>query len=191
MKNMKCSNVKPITIILYHVISSLIIHNAQSFHQHNIVNKIPVRNTAPPLIIDQHDMTTSLFAGGGGGFGFGSNTSTKKSNKKKKLKNATFQIKKQPIKKEEPKLDRFGLPPPTEKDVFPDLDESIMNTIIPVTVTSTQEIGEGYSHDEIKKALKGYLQLNESLLSSSSLSNSDGNSMKLQMLHKSPPGKYK
>jgi hypothetical protein len=125
------------------------------------------------------------FAGGG----FGSSSSAKKSKKKpdnKKRKRASFAEIEQPPpkveKEDEPKLDKWGLPIPTEDDLFPPMPPG--TELIPAQQGSTLL-------KDIEQAMKDHITLayNNFDEHGVELSPTPGNPpMKLKLLHTSPPG---
>jgi prolyl 4-hydroxylase len=83
---------------------------------------------------------------------------------------------------DEPKLDRFGLPIPTEKDLFPPMP--LGTEIIPATagklITTQDEIDEILCQHAIKIDLSTLQKL-------STASSHDDHRLKLRLLHQSPP----
>jgi len=86
-----------------------------------------------------------------------------------------------------PKLDRFGLPIPTEEDIFPPLSADISRTPV-VTDTAT---GTAFDRDEVADAIQNHLQINLDAFSNDdeedNNNESKSNKWKLNMLHKDPP----
>ena len=130
-------------------------------------------------------LATTRLAFAGGGFG-SSSSSTKKSKKKRKRGGFSDLEPPPPSKNQEkvnetPKLDRFGLPPPTEDDIFPPLPEG----------TELIAASEGpTSLKEIKSAMKQHMPLAYDCFDENGVERtpSPGNlPMKLKLLHKSPP----
>jgi prolyl 4-hydroxylase len=151
--------------------------------------------------------------GGGGGFGNNNSSSrspgsTDKSNKKVKQQDRVIQRKKSGLaevttttattilpteenivfegdktKPSTPKLDRWGLPPPTLEDIFPLLPKETEL----ISVDPTKE----YTLDDIQQCLMNHIDLdlpryfNENCVGK--LNNTDGSNMIVRLLHQSPP----
>jgi len=131
-------------------------------------------------------LTTARLAFAGGGFG----SSSAKTSKKKPRKRAGFSELKQPpkpvLEKDEPKLDKWGLPIPTEEEIidslFPPMPPDTELIPAPRGVTSLAAI---------KEALKDHITLEYEYFDEEGVerSPSPGNEpLKLKLLHKSPPG---
>lgn len=135
------------------------------------------------------------FGGGsaGGGFGGGGGTSApskKKSAKKRKrgdmeslLVSSKKETEESKSNADEPQLDRFGLPIPTEDDVFPPLPAD-------TELIAVQE-DEPITMADIRTAMKDHVQLNFDLFDDATcLEKNPANGatpMKLRLLHRSPP----
>jgi prolyl 4-hydroxylase len=135
--------------------------------------------------------------GGGGGGGFGSSNAKKtrskpnNNNKRRKRAGTLSELEKRsPVtekKEEQPLLDKWGLPPPTEEDLFPPMPPGTE------LISASQE--GPTSLQDIKAALKDHttiiaLNLLEESFDSTRVEKSPtpGNApMKLNLLHKSPP----
>lgn len=130
--------------------------------------------------------TTARLAFAGGGFG-NSSSSTKKSKKKRK-RGGFSELEPSPSSKNEdkvneaPKLDRFGLPPPSEDDIFPPLREGTeLIAASPEGPTSLKDI---------ESAMKDHMPLAYECFDENGVERapSPGNlPIKLKLLHKSPP----
>lgn len=127
-----------------------------------------------------------------GGFGGGpSSSSFKGSAKKSKGKKSGFsEIEKQPLTpattaaacEEEPKLDKWGLPPPTEEDLFPFLPPSTELIAVSSQAEPTKQ--------DIEHALKDHLKLNLDRFDENGIEKAPlpgRQPMKLRMIHQSPP----
>ena len=144
---------------------------------------------------------TSCCAGGrGGGGGFGASngkskelSSTKKS-RKTNSKSIGFlgEMEVSTVEKEtetstSPKLDRFGLPIPTDDDIFPPLSSDV-----PRTPVDTLEYS--YNREEVADAVKNHLGVNldafdEHGISTHAEKRANGESIRwlLKLIHKDPP----
>lgn len=133
---------------------------------------------------------TARLAFAGGGFG-GSSASSKKAKKKRKRGGIRDGVDEPPTtvtKKvnDEPKLDKWGLPPPTEDDIFPPLPPE--TELIPAS-----DAGGTTSLKEIMAAMKGHMPLAYDEFDENGVERSPtpGNEpMKLRLLFKSPPGTF-
>mmetsp|Transcript_9048 Transcript_9048/g.27051 ORF Transcript_9048/g.27051 Transcript_9048/m.27051 type:complete len:385 (-) Transcript_9048:123-1277(-) len=131
------------------------------------------------------------FAGGfGGGFGAKKASAAKKSKKKRKKGSLLADVavaKKssaQADKPEEgPKLDRFGLPIPTEDDYFPSPPEG--TELIPIPMDYSTKM------TDVKAAMEKHIQLDFDLFDEEGIENIpvdiSRDPMKLSLVHKSPP----
>ena len=132
--------------------------------------------------------------GGGGGFGSGGGTSVpskKKAAKKRKrsdMESLLASSKKETRSSDnnaadEPQLDRFGLPIPTEDDVFPPLP--------PDTELISVKEDETTTMADIQAAMKDHVQFNFDLFDDASCEEKNPANgaapMKLRLLHRSPP----
>eukprot|EP00578_Thalassiosira_sp_NH16_P012376 CAMPEP_0181123802 /NCGR_PEP_ID=MMETSP1071-20121207/26114_1 /TAXON_ID=35127 /ORGANISM="Thalassiosira sp., Strain NH16" /LENGTH=414 /DNA_ID=CAMNT_0023209009 /DNA_START=89 /DNA_END=1333 /DNA_ORIENTATION=+ len=154
------------------------------------------RSQRQPIIIT----STSHF--GGGGFGASKSKvvpSKKKTKKPKKSKSAGFLDELEvstsssssrsasQISSSSPKLDRFGLPVPTEEDIFPPLAPDI--TRIP----SNKD--HDFNREEVADAIKNHLGINLNVFDEDGLSmhreqngkSSESTQWSLNQLHKDPP----
>jgi prolyl 4-hydroxylase len=140
------------------------------------------------IVSAKNAQSMAFAAGGGGGFGGAASSSQQKRNnqpntssgkKTQKRKNALEEISKGMEKSNI--LDKWGLPPPTIEDIFPPLPPD--TELIPATK-------DQYSFSEIQDALKDHLKLDLSHFDNQGIekaSISNGLSMKLNLLHVSPP----
>ena len=132
--------------------------------------------------------------GVGGGFGSGGGTSApskKKAAKKRKRSDmeSLLASSKQETKSsdnnaaDEPQLDRFGLPIPTEDDVFPPLPAD-------TELISVKE-DEAITMEDIRTAMKDHVQFNFDLFDDATCEEKNPANgaapMKLRLLHRSPP----
>mmetsp|Transcript_18818 Transcript_18818/g.54213 ORF Transcript_18818/g.54213 Transcript_18818/m.54213 type:complete len:411 (-) Transcript_18818:48-1280(-) len=164
-----------------------------------VVQLHPLLLTSPPCLTVAYAKNKSGggfgSSGGGGGFGGGGGTSApsqKKSAKKRKrsdMQSLLVASKKEEEKKKtsetnaEPQLDRFGLPIPTEDDVFPPLPFDTELTVV-------QE-DEVISMTDIRTAMKDHVQFNFDLFNDEDCVEKNptkgASPMKLRLLHRSPP----
>lgn len=124
------------------------------------------------------------FAAGGG---FGASSSSKGKKKKRKRGGFSSEVEKPKVvvEESETKLDKWGLPPPTEDDIFPPLPEG--TELIPVAADETTSL------EKIQQALKEHMSLDYEKFDAEGVerSPSPGNEpMKLKLLFKSPPGTF-
>ncbi|KAL7533777.1 hypothetical protein ACHAXR_006355 [Thalassiosira sp. AJA248-18] len=152
------------------------------------------------LIIQPITTSTSLFAGGG----FGASKAKKKTTKTKKVKsksvglleemggvNSSSNQSASQSPPSAPKLDRFGLPIPTEDDVFPPLESDIPR--IPAEYNDDTH----FNREEVADAIKNHLGVNLNTFDEDGLSiheeqsnNGDeptSSRWALKLLHKDPP----
>ena len=130
--------------------------------------------------------TTARLAFAGGGFGNTSSSAKKSTKPDNKRKRTGFAKIEHPIhkaeKEDEPKLDKWGLPIPTEDELFPPMPPG--TELIPAPPRAAPL-------EDIKAALKDHITLafnnfdEDGVEQSPSLGNPP---MKLKLLHKSPPG---
>lgn len=127
---------------------------------------------------------TIAFAGGG----FGSNSgktsisTRKKAGKKKKTKGILTDADKKEVIEVPPQLDKWGLPPITEDDIFPQLPEE--------TEFINVKKGGGCSLPAIIEALKDHMNLNLDRFDDRGVEINPlfgQNPMKIRLLHQSPP----
>jgi prolyl 4-hydroxylase len=137
------------------------------------LNCVQVISFSTPLHLPQslqYPTSTSWLAAAGSGGGFGANSkskessSTKKTNKAKskssigfldemKMEVSTITVKPSVETSTLPKLDRFGLPIPTDDDIFPPLPSDIPRTPI-------DTVDYPYNREEVADAMKNHLGLN-------------------------------
>ena len=131
--------------------------------------------------------------GGGGGFGSGGTSAPSKKKAAKKRKRSEMESLLASSKQEtkasdnddadEPQLDRFGLPIPTEDDVFPPLPAD-------TELTSVKE-DEAITMEDIRTAMKDHVQFNFDLFDDATCEEKNPANgaapMKLRLLHRSPP----
>jgi prolyl 4-hydroxylase len=128
--------------------------------------------------------STSPLAFAGGGFGSSNAKTTGRKPNKRKRAGGLPELERSPVtekKEEEPLLDKWGFPPPTEEDLFPHMPPGTELISAPQGPTSLEEI---------KAALKDHMTLNLENFDSNRVEKSSipGNApMKLNLLHKSPP----
>ena len=134
--------------------------------------------------------STSICAGGG--FGASSKKTTTKTKKSGKRKSVGFLEEVETSSSpSEPKLDRFGLPLPTEDDVFPPLASDILR----LPVEYENKSGYTFDRDEVKDAIKNHVGVNLNAFDEHGYSvhneeQSGGEATcrwKLNLLHKDPP----
>ena len=139
----------------------------------------------PPSSI--RHVTTAMFAGG-----FGAKNASKKkaNNKRKKTKSSILSDIEVSEASEAissaPKLDRFGLPIPTEDDIFPPLNEDVVR--IPVT-------NEEFKREQVADAIKNHIGVNldmfdedgNSIHEETSPDGNNSNRWRLKLLHQDPP----
>lgn len=130
--------------------------------------------------------TAGLAFAAGGGFGGSSSASAKKKQKKRKRGGFAELTPPPKVEKKEQKLDKWGLPPPTEDDIFPPLPEG--------TELTPASASDATSLSEIKEALKDHMTLDYDKFDEQGVERSPSPSnepMKLKLLYKSPPGTYR
>lgn len=143
----------------------------------------------PPSAMSRR--TTACFAGGG--FGAPSKKAPKKkANKKSKSKSSILsdiQVDEAPkLSTSTPKLDRFGLPIPTEDSIFPPLTSDVLR--IPVNDRddefNKQKVAEAMQH-HIGVNLDLFDENGQSIHEEKSSDNGSSNRWKLKLLHQDPP----
>jgi prolyl 4-hydroxylase len=130
---------------------------------------------------------TAPLAFAGGGFGSSNAKKTRSKPNKRKRAGGLPELQERPPvtekkEEEEPLLDKWGLPPPTEEDLFPPMPPGTELISAPQQGTTSLE--------QINTALKDHITLNLENFDSNGVekSPSPGNTpMKLQLLHQSPP----
>jgi len=142
----------------------------------------------PPAMSRWHVSTTSRSAGG---FGATSKitSSKKKGNKKSKQKPSILsdiQVNEAPNESSfTPRLDRFGLPIPTEDDIFPLLTSDVVR----IPVTDRDE----FKKDEVADAIRNHIGVNLDIFDENGhsiheeKSNNGSSRWKLKLLHNDPP----
>lgn len=167
-----------------------------------VVTNLPKWNS---LILDSCSSPSLLWveafaAKGGGGFGgggFGATPKAKNKKTKKKNKNLADMIETavtqtessdkstSPEERNQPKLDKWGLPVATLDDIFPPLPES--TELEPIDALKGH-----YMLSEIKECIKNHVDLGDLDLifddqGVAKVPNHDGSTMSLRLLHRSPP----
>mmetsp|Transcript_19410 Transcript_19410/g.29294 ORF Transcript_19410/g.29294 Transcript_19410/m.29294 type:complete len:403 (-) Transcript_19410:32-1240(-) len=135
----------------------------------------------PPSAISSHVSSTILFAGG---FGTAKSKSAPKKKANKKSKSSILsdiQVDEAP-KQSTPKLDRFGLPIPTEDDIFPPLT-SDDGARVPVSD------GDEFNKEDVAEALQHHIGVNLDIFDENgqSIHEEKSNRWKLKLLHQDPP----
>lgn len=130
------------------------------------------------------DIRTAPLAFAGGGFGSSPAKKTRTKPNKRKRTGGLTDLEPPVTKKTEeaPQLDKWGLPPPTEDDIFPPMPPGTELISVPQTGTTSLE--------DIVAALTDHIPLKLDNFDSDGVeqSPSPGNPpMKLKLLHKSPP----
>lgn len=139
----------------------------------------------PPQSVMSRLRTTVCFAGGG--FGVPAKKAPKKkTNKKSKSKSSVLsdmQVDKPPEQSSStPKLDRFGLPIPTEDDIFPPLASDVLR----IPATDSDE----FKKEKVAEAIQHHIGVNLDIFDENgqSIHEENGSSRwKLKLLHQDPP----
>ena len=139
---------------------------------------LPVVVLCPDIpVVSATRLPLVAFAGGGFGASTPKKGKTKNSKKKRRL---LADVSPPKPEKEEPILDKWGLPPPTIEDIFPPLPEGTE------LITATKD---EYSLSEINNLMQNHLdmQLDNFFDENGVEKSSSEQPMKLRVLHESPP----
>ena len=136
-----------------------------------------------PAVSSSSSTTSSCYATAGGGFGTSSKKTSKSSPKKKTKKTKPIgflgELESENASTSSPKLDRFGLPPITESDIFPPLQSDITRT----PINSFE-----YNKQDIEDAVENYLGVNLNIFDENGESFlQNNNKWTLKLIHKDPP----
>lgn len=144
---------------------------------------------APSSVIAHRHSSTTVCSAGGFGATTSKSASKRKGNKKSKQKPSILSdIEIDEIPNESsltPRLDRFGLPLPTEDDIFPPLTSDVVRT----RVTDRDE----FKKDEVADAIRNHIGVNLDIFDESGhsiheeKSNNGSSRWRLKLLHKDPP----
>lgn len=190
VKYFRCRNKKNVLVFLAAAVV------ATNLKKWNIESSL----SPPPFTVEAF---AAKRGGGFGGGGFGANPSTKnkkKANKKRKrqenlagmMETTTTENKTDGEKEslasaatKQPKLDKWGLPVATLEDIFPQLPASTI--LDPVDASK-----DHYSLSEIQECIQDHVDLGDldrifDDQGVAKMPNQDGSSMRLRLLHRSPP----